>query len=377
MPLDKKRIYAVCICVLSALLLSYLLPDVGGRILAAFLLPPLAVIAFIVVKKRAVPSVYSSQAFMIIGTGALMYLVLYYLSAFRFGLVRTGYGFKADIIFRLALPILVIIVSIEIIRYVLVSQHQRYATVFAYVLALIADLIICTGTVYVSNFSSFMDVIGLTLAPGILYNLLFNYVSGRYGFLPIIVYRALTSWIFYLIPYGSGIHDSLLAFINLLIPIGLYIFLRALFEPKRRYALGNRTKAHRIFSGIFTVAFLVAISLTVMLISNQFRYGACVIATESMTGELNKGDVAIIKMYEEQDVDEGQVIAFEKGSSVFVHRVVAVEVINGTTRYYTAGDANEDRDAGYITDGDIIGTVDNKISYIGYPTLWLRSLFSR
>ena len=28
-------------------------------------------------------------------------------------------------------------------------------------------------------------------------------------------------------------------------------------------------------------------------------------------------------------------------------------------------------------DADIVGIVDFKIPYIGYPTLWLRSLFSR
>ena len=54
-----------------------------------------------------------------------------------------------------------------------------------------------------------------------------------------------------------------------------------------------------------------------------------------------------------------------------------IENINGQLRYYTKGDANEDPDAGFITSSDIVGTVRFKIPYIGYPTLWLRSLFAK
>ena len=114
-----------------------------------------------------------------------------------------------------------------------------------------------------------------------------------------------------------------------------------------------------------------------MLISNQFRFGAYVIATESMTGEINKGDIVIYEKYEDHDIEKGQVIVFEKNNSVVVHRVENIENINGITRYYTKGDANEDSDSGYITKGDIIGVVNYKLPFIGYPSIWIRSLFNR
>jgi signal peptidase len=56
---------------------------------------------------------------------------------------------------------------------------------------------------------------------------------------------------------------------------------------------------------------------------------------------------------------------------------VKIEIINGVTRYYTKGDANEDNDAGFIVDSDIVGVVNYKVPYLGYPTLWMRSLFKR
>ena len=115
-------------------------------------------------------------------------------------------------------------------------------------------------------------------------------------------------------------------------------------------------------------------TFVIMLVSNQFYLGSLVIATDSMTGELNKGDVIIFERYEEQQIIEGQVIVFESKDSLIVHRVVDIKIINGNTRYFTKGDANEDWDSGYRTQADILGTTDIKLSYAGYPTLWLREL---
>ena len=155
------------------------------------------------------------------------------------------------------------------------------------------------------------------------------------------------------------------------------IFIDALFEKKRRYALKNAKRSSRIISIILTMLVLVIMVGTVMVVSNQFRYGAYVIATESMTGELNKGDVALCERYEDQTIQAGQIIAFEKNNSVIIHRVVDIKIINGITRYYTQGDANEEPDAGFVTEADIVGMINYKLSYFGYPSLWMRSLFDR
>ena len=114
-----------------------------------------------------------------------------------------------------------------------------------------------------------------------------------------------------------------------------------------------------------------------MLISNHFRFGALVIATESMTGELNKGDIVVFDQDDDHIVTEGEIIVFEKDGMSVVHRVVKIEHINGTTRYYTKGDANETEDFGYITKSNIKGVVKAKLPYFGYPTLWLRSAISK
>ena len=128
------------------------------------------------------------------------------------------------------------------------------------------------------------------------------------------------------------------------------------------------------FGLIGTAAALLIIVSMAMLISCQFRFGAIVVATESMTGEINKGDMVIYEQYDGQPIEEGQVIVFLQNKSRIIHRVVEIEHIGEEVRYYTKGDANEDWDSGYITEADIVGLTDMKLSYFGYPTLWLREL---
>ena len=195
----------------------------------------------------------------------------------------------------------------------------------------------------------------------------------RYGYALNIVLRSATSLYVYLIPILPAMATSLLSFVRILLPIGIYLFIDSLYEKKVLLALGKKSK----LAVPITILAVAIMLFVVMVVSNQFYIGAYVIATESMTGEINKGDVAITTKYTDQPIEEGQVIAFEQSDRVVIHRVVKIEVINGQRRYYTKGDANEELDTGFITSGNIVGLVNNKIPYIGYPTLWMRSLFVR
>ena len=377
MTADRKKVYIISSTILAVLLISLFAPMGSGRIIAAVLLLPAAIVTCVMIKKRIALSINTNQVLMIISLIALLYAVFHFVSGLEFGFYKTGYGLKTDIIFGFILPIGVIIPCNEIIRHVLCVQKDKLASVFAYFISLCSEILICATIPAITNVATFMDVVGLTLFPGIVGNLLFNYLTVRYGFAPNIIYKALTVWIFYLIPYSSAISYSLSGFINLILPIAIYLFIDALYEKKRRYALGNTSRVVRIASTVLTVVVLIIMTGTVMLVSNQFKYGAYVIATESMTGELNKADVAIFESYDDHAVEKGQVIVFEKNNTVIVHRVVKIEIINGETRYYTKGDANEDDDAGYIVDSDIVGVVNYKVPYLGYPTIWIRSLFQR
>ena len=377
MNLDKKRIYIISSIVFVTLLVALFIPFSTGRIIGSILLAPATLFVLFFIKKRKALSINTNQIIMLMAVIGIVYVTLYYLSALYFGFTKTGYGLKLDIIFTLTIPIAIIIVCTELIRHVLVVQDNKIVSIIAYFICLISDILICSNISDINTVYTFMDIIGLTLFPGIIYNLLFNYLSKRYGFIPNIIYRVLTVLIFYLIPYGSAISDSLVSFINMILPIGIFYFIDSLYEPRKKYALGEQSVFKKNLSRVLNIAFVIIMIGFVMLISNQFKYGSYVVATESMTGELNKGDMIIYESYDDQIIIEGQVIVFESNKAVTIHRVAKIEIINGVTRYYTKGDANEDMDSGYITESNIIGLVNYKVPVIGFPTIWVHNLFKR
>jgi len=373
MPTDKKKFYILTVATLVVLLFAMLLPGSIGRIAAALLLLPMAILTWLTVKKRSVPSINRRQILWIMTLMGAVYLVLYYLSGLKFDFYSNANRTGPDSLWRFILPISAIIVAGEMLRYVIRSQNEKGADVLSYIALVAADLCIGTGIGGIHSFNSFMDFLGLTLFPAVVANALYHYVAKRYGMYPNMVYRLLITLYAYVIPVVPAMPDPLFAFANMLVPLAIYAFLDALYEKKKRYALERKSKL-TVPVTILVIAILLSF---VMLISNQFTYGSLVIATDSMTGELNRGDTAIFEQYDDQAITVGQVIVFEKDDSLIVHRVVDIHYINGETQYYTKGDINEDRDTGHITEGDIVGIVHMKIPYAGYPTLWIRSLFSQ
>lgn len=370
---DKRTIHILSASTLAVLLLALLIPgEYSGKIAAAVLLLPATLLCGFLIKKRSIPSINKQQVLMLMSAIALVLLTLLYLSGIKFGYVKNPYA-QPRFMLIYALPMAVAICASEYFRYVMRAQDDKWADVLSYLACITAEALMFGNIAYLTSFNRFMDFVGITLMPAIIANLLYHYLSKRYGMVPNIVYRIVTTLYVYFIPIESRMADSLVALFKLFTPILILLFIDALYEKKRKYALARKSK----LSGMISVMLIAVMVPVIMLISNQFRFGLLVIATPSMTGELNKGDAAIYERLDDEVVTEGQVIVFEKSGSLIIHRVVDIQTINGITRYYTKGDANDDWDAGYIHRADIVGVVDYKIPYIGYPAIWMRSLFKR
>lgn len=369
-PIDQKKLYVFSAAFAAVLLPLLFVNKSVSRPITAVLLVLSAVTAILLLKKRSILSINKDMILLLMAVIGALCVVIYYLSGISFGFHTNPYTSDFSVSALLFIYIAISITSVEIVRCVLLMQNDKVAAVCSYVAGVIADVLISHSSLSFVNFNGFMDLVGLTLFPAITANFLYSYISKRYGIYPIIAYRLITTLYVYVIPFLSGIPDSLLAFANLLLPIAVFAFIDLLYEKKAKRALEKPKKYAYIG---FSTLILLMISF-VMLISCQFKHGLLVVATESMTGEINKGDAIVYERYDDQDIDENQIIVFEKNDSKIIHRVVKIEHINGETRYYTKGDFNNENDQGYITDSNIVGITNFKIPYIGYPTLWMRSL---
>lgn len=373
MSRDKKILYVSSFTLVLVLLGSLFLPRTSGRAITALILAVFAFAIFKLVKKRPILDIHKKEVLLLMLAVGAVCLVVYYLTGIHFGFYLSSTPLSAGSFLKNIVPIAAIIIAIEIIRYVLLAQNAKLMGLLAFVSGALSEVLVFSTLDYITTFNRFMDAVGLYLLPAITANVLYNFLSRKYGFLPNIVYRLIMSLYLYVLPVYPQTPDALFSFAKLILPLLIYLFISALYAKRKNYESHRKKWASYVSLGL-SVAIMISI---VLLISCEFRYRSIIIATESMTGEINKGDAIVYEVYDEQYIQEQNVVVFLKDGNRIVHRVVQIERIDGQNRYYTKGDANDDMDAGFITDADIEGIVLFKLPYVGYANLLLRDAFKR
>ena len=372
MTKDKKVMYLTSLISLAVLVIVFLTVKQNSRWIAAALMAVIAFAICFLIKRRSARSIEKKDVLLLMTVVSIITAALTEMTGIYFGHYVNPYQVNSKILVNFVIPIAVIIVATEIARSVLLSQKNGFVSTVAFLIGVVAETLTFSSVVGIKSFNQFMDLVGMTLFPAIIANVLYHYVSKNYGALPNLAYRLISTLYVYFIPFTSAMGDSIRAIIKLILPLVVLALISTMYSKTKKKA---KDKGEKLSSVGILISLVVVVSVA-MLISCQFRFGALVIATESMTGEINKGDMVIYERYDDQTIKEGQVIVFQEENIKIVHRVVRIERINGEVRYFTKGDFNEDEDHGFRTDADIVGLTDLKISYIGYPTLWLRELMN-
>ena len=102
-----------------------------------------------------------------------------------------------------------------------------------------------------------------------------------------------------------------------------------------------------------------------------FGYSSLMVATGSMSGTIEEGDLIIIK--DTGDYKIGDIVTFfQDGDDIpTTHRIINKEVTeDGVTYWETRGDANNSPDKRSITSDEIIGEVVVTIPYVGTFIDW-------
>lgn len=367
---NNKRLYILSgVFALALLLGCFVLKNNYTNLLISLAVFLFSTAFHFVLKKRSILKIQYRQVTALMLAAAVIAISVYYFTGLGFGFYKTPFG--TVYIYKYILPYTLSIVCVEYLRRVILSQENKVINVLSYFMFVLFDVLLFMDTNAFRTFSKFTDFLGFSLFPAITGNLLYHYLCKRYGCLPNVAYRILISLYPYFFPVAPKMPSAMLAFLKLLLPLVLIVFVNSLYEPKKRTV----SRQTILLKRITTVLSAVLMASFVMLISCQFRFGLLVIATDSMTGALNRGDAIIYEEYTDQIINEGQIIVFDRDNRKTVHRVIDVKKINGQLRFYTKGDANEAADTGYVTTDDIIGIQTLKIKYLGYPTVWMRELF--
>lgn len=374
MKIDKIKLYILEILLILVLLLALFVSNIFNRTVLAIILFIFAFITKILIKRKKTSSIYKKQIICLMFGFAIIYIIIFYLMGLYFGYYKSPTNFGIPTIVKFVLPLVVIIISSEEIRKKNIVQNSKLSKILISISMILIDLFVYSGVYDVTKIDDMLTVLGFILFSSIACNLLYNYITIRYSSIGVIVYRMITTLYVYFVPYIPDVYLFFRTFLRMLYPYIMYLILEYTYS-KTNYASQYINRKKNV---VFTTISLVVTAVIIALISCQFRWGVLVIGSGSMTGTINKGDVIIYESYLNNNIlKSGEVIVFEKDGVQIVHRIIDIVNFKDEVKYYTKGDANKIQDDGYITSNDIKGIVKLKISYIGYPSLWVREIFKK
>lgn len=376
------KLYILEILFTIILFIALLVSNKINYIFLASIIFTFSLIFSLTFKRKKTLSIYKKQVILLMTGFAVIYLGIFYLMGlFIYDFNASPILFSFKTIYRYVIPLTVIIISTETIRFTILSQHTKIrilktkvdlSKILTFINMILIDLIIYAGVYDITNLNEFITVIGFILFASISNNLLYDYITIRYGKAGIIIYRMITILYVYIIPIIPNMYIYFRTFLRMLYPYLIYLVLEHTYS-KTDFVISHNDKRK---NAIYITGLIIIMSAITMLISCQFKYGILVIGSESMTGTLNIGDAVIYQEYNNNALHQNTIIVFKKNNIKLIHRIIDIKKINGQIRYYTKGDANEKMDTGYVTNDDIIGIVNLKIPYIGYPSIWLREMFA-
>lgn len=322
--------------------------------------------------KKALPLDKKNITFMVGMIGAI-YIALIYLLGIYFGFYISKFRFSLEIIEKYIIPLLFFIIITEYIREKILFGNLKHKKILAFLILFFSDIIINIKNYNLTQLNDFLEFTGYVACVSIANNMLFNYISIRYGKNPNIIYRSITTIYVYLFPLIPNVHILFHTLIKLLLPYIIYSIIESTYYKKTYLEKQKENK----FAKIINIILIILMLVITMLVTCKFKYGSLVIGSGSMTGTLNKGDMIIFEKYPGSGALNNQIIIFNKDDNIIVHRIVEIRNINGEKRYYTKGDANKERDEDYVIDDQIIGLYKFKINKIGELTLLFNDLFEK
>ncbi len=300
------------------------------------------------------------------------YYALTYMSGFFLGFVYTTYSTRLLGMARNVFYSAAFIVLFEFMREIIIQKVRYYKSLVALstVVITLLELLLTLSLVLFSDRKTSMELIIIFVVPCLFRNIFLTYSTYHFGKWGSILYHLLMVTTSYVLPIFPNIND----YINIILLIAhplLSIYLCSslvAYKPDTIYNARdyNATiKRNKIITGVIAVILLGMI----YLVSDMGRITAMAIGSGSMTGAINKGDVAILDK-KAQKYKVGDIIAFEMNGAIIIHRIV--DINRGDRMYYiTKGDANRGVDSWKVYPELIKGKCIFTVKYIGIPTVAL------
>lgn len=305
----------------------------------------------------------------------LLFVLISYLSGMYFGFLKNSYSLKFLNIIKNIYPLVIMIVSQELIRYMIAKKctNNYKPLVGLTILYVIVTFVMTFSSVSVSTGLKLFIYITNTILPCISRNILCSYLCVHTSYVPGLILRLFFNIYIYLVPIIPDYGYYISSIVGVLLPYIIYIFASKLVHIAEQVKIPP-IKRTMWYLNIPLVAILLII---VILVSGVFKYQIMAIGSGSMEPYMYRGDAVIfekIKKDEQVLIGERTIIVYKHGNKYVNHRVVSIETKNGKKYYQTKGDNNPDKDEYIVSEDDIVGIVRLRVKGIGLPTIWFQDL---
>lgn len=369
---DSAYIYFAFVIVF--LLLNLLVLNISAKLQLLPIFIIIFLLSFIFFKFRKDKTYARIQVTITMLLIGIVQIVLYLLTGFLEGFSKNAISMSFNRFLTVILPIILILVVIELLRYMISVKFEKnnLIRILSITMFVLFDVTLFGSNVSFNSLDSLLEFLGITFFPSLVSNIVFDDMVVKYGYKPILVYRLLTTLCYYMLPIVPNMYILFRAIERIVIPLIFYFILSYMYD---RVTFQEVLKVKPKIS-ISSIIILILVIIMAGLISCEFRYGILTIGSGSMTGTLNKGDIAFFEKFNGQELEIGDIIIFKRGKRNIVHRITQVGIFNDEYVYITKGDKNKVEDNGYVYQKDIQGIVHYRIKYIGYPSIWIRNLFN-
>ena len=368
----KKLLFFSFIIIVLILCNTFIINFLSGYKIVLFLTILLLIFnrVFVIEKDR---HLYFKDILFEIFMFSMAFFILYYLMGLFVGLAKTANYLSFYSIKVIILPLILYCVLREVFRYNMLckADNNKLCTILVIVLIILMDI---SNDYYYADFNTSYDIlrfIALVFLPAISKGLSYSYISKKMGYKPVIIFDLVFSLYKYVFPLIPNPNEYIVSIICLVTPILFAFRIVKFFEVREKHKLPSDYKKLKLKGIALPLAVLLVL---VYFYSGYFRYFTIAIASGSMEPMIKKGDVVIAdQKFDSKKLEIGQVIAYKKNGVIIVHRIVKKIKLGDSYIYYTKGDANSNMDDFVIEEDMIVGRVNHKISYIGYPTVWFNN----
>lgn len=308
---------------------------------------------------------------------ALIYCLLYLFTIYFLGMF-TGFSYSVyshtiKNLFNNIFPVLIMVISKEIVRYVLCKKSNDNKSSLFLITSIYIFFDLFT-ILYYYNFNDSEQIfifICLEFFGIIAKNFLFTYITNYISLIPTIIIALAFQVFVYITPIIPNLGNYLNSVLGIVAPYLLYLKLNKMIKYSEKRDL---TKYRNI---VFIIPVLVIIGCICLLISGIGKYKMIAIASNSMNPVYNRGDAVIYEKMNVSGITKGDILVFKSDNIVVTHRVVNVIKIGSKIYFQTKGDNNDNNDINLVSDADVYGRVKYIVKYIGYPTVELQELLKK